>query len=258
MHSHLAIIKNANQDRLIRKTLNKKTLEPLERWLGGRFDWHRKQWKWAASGKPLTFKGFDKSVNLESNDTLQWSCIITDPRLEYRWNAKSCLEEKHFICHKKIFTITNNKSRTKLLEQYKTNKLNEIPIPEVSNDIERTFDTLKRQLQTSKPSLFNVETLPTTYQNHELNKKKKKKKRKSRPLHVVRPFSNGTFNENSGPLVMMNDQALRRRTKKAKADGSKENNVEMYYKTYKENGKRKHPLHPIPIVEEYNFVNKVS
>lgn len=57
--------------------------EPLERWLGGRFDWQRKQWKWAASGKPLSYKGFDWSVNQHENG-LQWNCIVVDPNLEYR------------------------------------------------------------------------------------------------------------------------------------------------------------------------------
>ncbi|ERL85484.1 hypothetical protein D910_02903, partial [Dendroctonus ponderosae] len=117
LHSNLAIIKNSNQDKHIKKTLSSRTVEPLERWLGGRFDWQKKQWQWAASGKPLTYNGFDSSFN-QTQESLQWQCITIDPAFQYRWNSRSCYQERNYICQKKLRTIDNNKSRKRLLEQY--------------------------------------------------------------------------------------------------------------------------------------------
>lgn len=255
LHSNLAIIKNSNQDKLIRKTLSRKTLEPLERWLGGRFDWQQKQWKWAASGKPLSYKGFDKSVN-QDEENLQWNCIITDPKLQFRWNARSCLEERHFICHKKIQTITNNKSRKKLLKQYNTNQLNEIPVPDISNDINQDSSSLKQSPLSSKTDPFHIEIYPlasNAQPAYKKKEKKNKKKRRNQPEPALRQFPNGTVYETNGKSV--NQQ--RRRRNRVKDDENIKLPVQMYYKTYKETSKRKHPLHPNPIVEEYNFANAV-
>lgn len=55
--------------------------EPLERWLGGVFDWGKQSWKWAASGKPLQFNGFGES---QKEENLRWQCIIMDPSIGYR------------------------------------------------------------------------------------------------------------------------------------------------------------------------------
>lgn len=56
---------------------------PLERWLGGVYDWEQMSWKWAASGKPLTYQGFADSEP-EQKEKLRWHCIIVDPTKQYR------------------------------------------------------------------------------------------------------------------------------------------------------------------------------
>lgn len=261
MHSNLAIIKNRNQDKLIRKTLSRKTLDPLERWLGGRFDWQQRQWKWAASGKPLSYKGFDKSVNQDA-ENLQWSCMILDPALQFRWNSRSCWEERHFICHKKIQTVTNNKSRKKLLRQYNTNQLNEIPIPQISNNILPNEDDLKAQSNalSLKSDPFHIEIYPLVLDAQPAYRKKPRKNRKKKRKNSLEPalqqHSNGTIFENAIPAVLLSDQPYRRRRNKAKEDENIQLPMKIYYKTYKEtNGKD--PLLPNPIVEEYNLAKEI-
>ncbi|CAG9825837.1 unnamed protein product [Phaedon cochleariae] len=84
MHSNIAIIKNAHQDELIRRVLSKKSLDPTQRWLGGVYDWQNMTWKWAASGKLLTYSGFPESDGDTDKESLRWQCIIMDPSLEYK------------------------------------------------------------------------------------------------------------------------------------------------------------------------------
>lgn len=60
-------------------------LDSDERWLGGLYDWEQMAWKWAASGKPLTYQAFGKTI--DDKEELRWHCIIMDPRLQYRYVA---------------------------------------------------------------------------------------------------------------------------------------------------------------------------
>ncbi|CAG9771469.1 unnamed protein product [Ceutorhynchus assimilis] len=257
MHSSLAIIRNSNQDKLIKKTLSKNTMEPLERWLGGRYDWQQKRWKWAASGKPLSYKGFDKSVNQEE-EILQWNCIIIDPLLQLKWNFRSCLEQKHFICHKKIQSITNNKPRKKQMKQkqYNTKYLNEIPIPDLPNDISEntiSLESQQRKTPESDPFHLKIDSFPLDAQPaYRPIERKNRRRRKNWPVPALKQFTNGTVYEDKTTLLISN-QPLRRRRNKVKEDEIGQSQLPMYYKTYKESRRSQHPLHPSPIVEEYNF-----
>lgn len=256
MHSNLAIIKNINQEKLIRKTLSRSSLEPLERWIGGRFDWQQKRWKWAASGKTVLYDGFDSSVN-QTEENLQWNCIVIDPKLDYKWNSKSCLQEKHFICHKKIQTITNNRSRKKLLQQYNMNPLNEVPIPDISNDIlsnSSHYKGLQKILPArSVGNLFQIEV--NSEFKSEIPKKRKrngrKKKKNQQPVPLLKQFPNGTVYENTG------QQNFRRRRNKVRDEEVPAFPMKIYYKSYKESSKSTDPLRPKPIVEEYNFAKEI-
>ncbi|XP_050307442.1 uncharacterized protein LOC126744139 [Anthonomus grandis grandis] len=243
MKSNLAIIKNKNQDKLIRKTLSRKTLDSTERWLGGRFDWHRKEWKWAVSSKPLSYKGFDESVNQDS-ENLQWFCIIADPKLEFRWNARSCLESKQFICQKRV----QKPKKNKLPKNYReSNILNEIPVPDISNDI------VTKEQPSSDP--FHIEVYPLVFNSKPVAlKKKERKARKKNKLAVpaLKQYSNGTVYENTAPAVLLSDEPVRKRRNRVK---EKENlkQAPIYYRTYQESRRGKNPLLPNPVVEEYNF-----
>lgn len=59
-------------------------LDPAERWLGALYDWEQMTWKWAASGKPLSFQAFGEKT-IDDKEQLRWHCIILDPRLQYRF-----------------------------------------------------------------------------------------------------------------------------------------------------------------------------
>ncbi|XP_066258202.1 uncharacterized protein [Euwallacea similis] len=255
MNSNLAIIRNSNQDKVIKRALSRRTIDPLERWLGGFFDWHRKQWKWAASGKPLSYKGFDKFVSQDEKN-LQWSCIVVDPALEYRWNARSCLQEKYYICQKKISPVASNMSRNNLHQQYNTKNLNEIPVPNISSTLV-PLKANQRIRYASDPFHVNIySTAENSQAGVSYKKKKRMDRKKKKNIHSspISQFSNGTLYENNvSALVAQSDQPYRRRRKKVRQDEENNHNFKMYYTTYKEDG-HTHPLHPNTIVEEYNIV----
>lgn len=257
MHSNIAVIKSANQDKLIRSFLSKKPLAPLERWLGGVYDWEQMAWKWAASGKPLSYSGFQKTEK-EDKEKLRWHCIIMDPSLQYRWNSRSCVEQKHYICHTKLKTV-NSKGKKKLRRQYnvdKDNKLNEIPVPTI----------LDYPLNDTAPLKANI---PITYKveiNQRLNDqalfaeaappfeksvKRAKRKRKAKQRELSHYKRNSTISELSSFL----DRERRRKPKGKSVDRGKATAIQhIRWRTYKR--KQNNPLYPKPIVEEYNYVKE--
>ncbi|KAF7283049.1 hypothetical protein GWI33_001554 [Rhynchophorus ferrugineus] len=247
--SHLAIIKNTNQDKLIRKALSSPDAKPMERWIGGRFDWQKKQWKWAASGRNVIFNGFHQSVN--KTDDLQWSCIIMDPQFQYKWNHKSCLEEKHFICHKKTQTVTRPTMRNSRRDQLR----NDIPIPDISNDIQAN-SSISKDLQKVLPamsvaSMFQVEVntnLDPKFSQIKPNKRNRRKRKKGNPKKTLQHRKEYNNNSNHSAGEYKRD---RRNKIKDDALGVPVVPMKIHYRTYKERSKS--PLHPRPIVEEFNF-----
>nr|CAD7394624.1 unnamed protein product [Timema cristinae] len=67
----------------------------LERWIGGIYNWETKHWVWGATGEDLVHQGFSRQ---NPNTDHKWHCIMMDPTNHYRWNAKSCVHKKHYIC----------------------------------------------------------------------------------------------------------------------------------------------------------------
>lgn len=67
----------------------------LERWIGGIFNWNQKVWEWGVTGEKMVFQSFGK---MESGKKYAWHCLIMDPALKYKWNARICMERKHYIC----------------------------------------------------------------------------------------------------------------------------------------------------------------
>ncbi|XP_044266725.1 lithostathine-1-beta-like [Tribolium madens] len=231
LHSNLAIVRNSNQDKLIRRTLSKKTLEPLERWLGGLYDWEQMTWKWGASGKPVIYQGFSQ-MEPEDKEKLRWHCIIVDPKLQFKWNTRSCLEQKHFICHTKIKIVTS-KGKKKLLRQYnvnKYNKLNEIPVPTIPEDANYNTTSLKA---------VNINNAQFALKPKERKRRTRKNKRKK--VNLEDSGYNSTLGE-------------RRRRQKNKEEGDL-SMERMKWKTYYKDSTL-NPLHPKPIVEEFNYVKE--
>ncbi|KAF5296774.1 hypothetical protein FQA39_LY12292 [Lamprigera yunnana] len=128
LHGKFAIIKHVNQDKMMRNFLTKISVVNEERWIGGMYDWEQMKWKWAASGHEMIFKGFSQMAP-EDKEKLQWHCTILDPNLDYKWNARMCLEEKYFICQTRPKLIGKGKKKQHKYPIDKYNRLNEVPLP---------------------------------------------------------------------------------------------------------------------------------
>lgn len=103
----LAIVKSRRQDRLLRIFLNSNFVPSRERWIGGIYDWKKKQWKWARTGQLIRYKGFLKDILNRKSKSLAWSAIIYDPSVENQWNIRNAWEEKFYICQVKAKTVAN-------------------------------------------------------------------------------------------------------------------------------------------------------
>ncbi|XP_050501452.1 uncharacterized protein LOC114336078 [Diabrotica virgifera virgifera] len=260
MHSNLAIIQNRNQDKLIRSFLSKKTLDPLERWLGGVYDWGKMAWKWAAPGKPLAYNGFSKEVNPQDPETLRWHCIIMDPTQQYFWSSRSCVERKHYICQTRLKTV-NNRDKKRLQRQYKAskdNRLNEIPVPYIPDFPNNTTALKYNALPITyhfEPNDKLSDNAMFAYKSPEYKKPVRRngqRKKKSNSLRPMRPLrlANGTVIERPRKRV-----THRRRKQRKPEDLGKPTLIKnIRWKTYKKNGNLPNPLYPRPIVEEYNYV----
>lgn len=257
-HSNLAIVQNKNQDKLIRSFLSKKTLDPLERWLGGVYDWGNMAWKWAASGKALSYNGFPKEAAQQNKETLQWHCIIMDPAKQYLWSSRTCTEKKHFICQTRL-KMVDNKDKKKLYRQYnasKDNKLNEIPVPLLLDDSNNsTF--LK---QSAMPITYRFEINEKlanqsmyAYKSPEMivkvKSKNAKRKRKTQRNKRVR-LSNGRTIQKE----RRRGNHKRRLSRKPEDLGEPTLIKNIRWRTYHKEEKLPNPLYPQPIIEEYNYV----
>ncbi|CAG9825833.1 unnamed protein product [Phaedon cochleariae] len=79
-----------------------------ERWIGGIFDWKTKMWRWAMTGKPITYNGFhSEAINREKSGELSWNSIFMDPKWDNHWNADKQTEKKWFICQMKAQAVKN-------------------------------------------------------------------------------------------------------------------------------------------------------
>lgn len=98
-NSTLATFTTAKEEQLLRSYLNShvKTLGQHTYWIGGKFNWKQGKWIWAASGNPLEFHAFSKSLPPEKK-LRQWACTVIDPYRYNKWTFRSCLEEEYFIC----------------------------------------------------------------------------------------------------------------------------------------------------------------
>lgn len=54
-------------------------------------------WEWGVTGEKMVFRSFGK-INPGKSEQYAWHCIVLDPALKYKWNAKSCVQRKHYIC----------------------------------------------------------------------------------------------------------------------------------------------------------------
>ncbi|XP_063913697.1 secretory phospholipase A2 receptor-like isoform X2 [Zophobas morio] len=100
LNSSLAVVTKSQQEITIRRYLNRRKDGKHERWLGGRYNDRQSRWVWGENGKPLAFYAFSR---MNYNDPKwAWHCIIVDPQRQNKWSARSCVEEKRYICQRSV------------------------------------------------------------------------------------------------------------------------------------------------------------
>lgn len=224
LHSSIAIIKTANQDRRIRKILSRPTHAIHERWIGGMYNWKKMKWLWATTGKALTYQGF---YSQNFTEVQKWHCIIMDPAVKYKWNTRPCVESKPYICHTKSKVVFRKPNADK----------------KYSNDILLINNEIGGPANLKEyPSDFrsgNQNDAPIIPSRPKRRRKNRRKKIDNKAILLHRPN-----------YVALNT-----------ADGASngKQNISMdtiKYEIYKEDTKMTNSLYPIPIVEEYSFVQK--
>ena len=246
LQGKFAIIKHVNQDKMLRNFLNKISMVNEERWIGGMYDWEQMKWKWGASGQEMVFQGFSQME--EDKEKLQWHCTILDPQLGYKWNARSCLEQKYYICQTKPKLRGGGKKKQHTYRTDKYNKLNEVPLPVTPyNDKHfKEYTPNDEALNDTNNVLDNVAFAyrDASFVDKQKDKPKtRKNKTYKRILCETRIVDNET--EYYCPLLKY---AKRRRRNKSKEDKDDKLQTRIYY-----SGTPKSPLHPRVITEEISF-----
>ncbi|KAK0180104.1 hypothetical protein PV327_005779 [Microctonus hyperodae] len=93
----LAVLDKNGKDRILRKYLMGDQFTKFERWIGGVYNWQQMAWEWGVSGDKIVFQNFahEQQVNPKQ---YAWHCIVLDPFAKYKWNPRSCIQKKHYIC----------------------------------------------------------------------------------------------------------------------------------------------------------------
>nr|CAD7462085.1 unnamed protein product [Timema tahoe] len=95
----------------------------LERWIGGIYNWETKHWVWGATGEDLVHQGFSRQ---NPNTDHKWHCIMMDPTNYYRWNAKSCVHKKHYICETPLKKVRKKGNKKLARKQKKNTNINKL------------------------------------------------------------------------------------------------------------------------------------
>ncbi|XP_014602499.1 PREDICTED: uncharacterized protein LOC106786033 [Polistes canadensis] len=107
----LAVLDRNGKDRMLRKYLMGDQFTKLERWIGGIYNWQQMAWEWGVTGEKMVFQSFGK-INPGKSEQYAWHCIVLDPSLKYKWNAKSCVQRKHYICEVPAGRIARRRKKT--------------------------------------------------------------------------------------------------------------------------------------------------
>ncbi|XP_022908901.1 uncharacterized protein [Onthophagus taurus] len=92
--SNLAVIHNKRQDRELKNYLIKQYAASVPRWLGGQYNWIKKQWVWRLNGKLIKYQSFLPNNNASS----EWNCLLSHPSYNFNWIGSKCWEKQYFIC----------------------------------------------------------------------------------------------------------------------------------------------------------------
>ncbi|KAK4879118.1 hypothetical protein RN001_007264 [Aquatica leii] len=252
LRGKFAIIKHVNQDKMIRSFLNKISIQNEERWIGGMYDWEQMKWKWGASGQEMVFKGFSQMAP-EDKEKLQWHCTILDPNLDYKWNARMCLEQKYYICQTKPKFVNKGKKKQHNYPIDKFNKLNEVPLPaHPYHDKDNNFKEYTPNDEAFNITQGVIEDSAFAFRDPSMLERRKdkpkiqKNKRYKKILCETRVVNNET--EYYCPQLKY---AKRRRRNKSKEDNfasSEKLHTRIYYGSIPNS-----VLHPRVITEEISF-----
>lgn len=252
LHGKFAIVKHVNQDKMLRNFLNKISMSNEERWIGGMYDWEQMKWKWGASGQEMTFKGFSQ-MDPEDKEKLQWHCTIMDPHLDYKWNARSCLDQKYFICQTKpkLRGAAGKKKPPPTYNVDKYNKLNEIPLP-VKPYHDKPFKEYIPNDEAANTSNNGLEHVAYAYRDASFRDKQKdkpkirKNKTYMRILCETRVVNNEM--EYYCPQLKYAKRRRRNKSREEKDESGEQIQTRIYY-----SGEPKSPLHPRVLTEEISF-----
>merc|ERR1711928_130081 len=73
--AQLAVFETRWEDSTIGTYLSRPEFAPLERWIGGLYDWNGQQWLWGATGEPMKYLGFGDltSDRLRNGTVFTWT-----------------------------------------------------------------------------------------------------------------------------------------------------------------------------------------
>ncbi|KAF5269208.1 hypothetical protein FQR65_LT02509 [Abscondita terminalis] len=252
LRGKFAIIKHVNQDKMLRNFLNKISIQNEERWIGGLYDWEQMKWKWGASGQEMIFKGFSQMAP-EDKEKLQWHCTVLDPNLDYKWNARMCLEQKYYICQTKPKLMGTGKKKQHNFPLHKYNKLNEVPLPtHPYNDKNTHFKEYAPNDEAVNNTQSVIEESAFAFRDSSMLEKRKDKPKthKNRKFKKILCETREVNNETEYYCPQLK-YAKRRRRNKSKEDNAASGekvHTRIYYGSVPNS-----ELHPRVITEEISF-----
>lgn len=75
---------------------------PLNRWVGGIYNWSRRQWTWGSSASDMSYSGF---LTPQFPRSSRWHCLFLSPVINYRWNHDLCTQFMHYLCEAPLIRI---------------------------------------------------------------------------------------------------------------------------------------------------------
>lgn len=106
IQAQLVVLDSRWEDSTIRQYLSRREFAPLERWIGGLYDWSGQRWLWGATGEAMNYIGFG---DLTSDRVREWHCVYMDPEQTHKWNHKLCTKDLHYICELPLVRTTDSK-----------------------------------------------------------------------------------------------------------------------------------------------------
>ncbi|XP_063591130.1 perlucin-like protein [Penaeus indicus] len=102
LNSQLAALETRWEDQTLRNYMNKPHFAPLNRWVGGIYNWSRRRWTWGSSASDMSYSGF---LTPQFPRSSRWHCLFLSPVIHYRWNHDLCTQFMHYLCEAPLIRI---------------------------------------------------------------------------------------------------------------------------------------------------------